>query len=711
MTLARRDRADRIPWRAWRCAIGLAALLGCSALRPARGPASETACPNAGKRLGHRVCVHEVADARTWRSISFPAAAVDQERVTTYLVPAREGARVPIVFIDASAFATPQQSLHYKFLTESFAELASLAYDDYVESIVDPKRREWFAGSLTEFVVPGGSPVLGFTVSDRGTDPGSTITCEQFRRVHDTLRRRLGFGSVAVVPAHDLQRKVLGGCGLPIHDPSRTLEHEVYTTARGCGRLRRYTLAQLEAAEARAEIGWRDVVVTDQAPLDLQTVIAGILTGSRQGELSHLNVRSASRGTPNCYVKGAYERLAKREGDLVELECGPAGVTVAPITPAEARACQQRARPRPVQLVSADIAWTELVPLLALPTDTAADRRAAVGRFGAKGTNLAALYQRIDEALRLRGFLIPFHHYHAFVRATAGSIDLGSGPEASTFESAIERFLGDPTFLRDGRVRRKRLGALQAAMRRASCDARLLSAIARQVRASFGADDVMVRFRSSSNAEDALRFNGAGLYDSTSVCLADDTDTDTRGPSRCDPGEPGERGLCQGLTRVWASLWNVRAYEERAWYGIDHRQVAMGILVDERTRDERANIVAFTGNPVVRGDSRYLVNAQRGELDVVSPPPGIWPEKDLLTLRDGRVVKIERVRGASGLPQGTWVLDDASLVELGQALSKIADVFPVDDEVAPTANVLLDTEWKLRSDGRLKIKQVRPFVD
>ncbi len=676
--------------------VWLAVVLGCAVLRPSP---SETACAEASKRLGHRVCTHEVPDTGTWRAITFAAAAVDQERVTTYLVPARDDARVPTVFVDATAFTTPQQSLHYKFLTESFVQLGSLTYDDYVESIVDPRKREWFAGSITEFIAPGSAPVFGFTVSDRGTDPGATITCEQFRRVFSTLGKRIGFGALAVVPANELQRQVLKGCQLPIHDPSLALAYEPYTQSKRCGTLRRYTLAGLAAAEKQAEIGSRDVLVTKEAPLDIEAVIAGIVTGTRQGELSHLNVRSASRGTPNCYVKDAYELLAKREGQLVELECGPTGATVVAITPAEAGACHQGTRPDPVKVIAADFAWTRLMPLLDLPTASAAERRAAIGRFGSKGANLSVLYQRVDERLRLPGFLIPLHHYDAFVRAP--------------FKMAIDRYLGDPAFLTDGALRRKRLAGLQSAMRKASCDPKLIADIRTRMRATFGADDVMVRFRSSSNAEDALRFNGAGLYDSTSACLADDTDADTLGPSQCDPDEPSERGVCRALTRVWASLWNMRAFEERTWYGIDHRQVAMGILVDTRAKGELANIVAFTGNPLLRGDRRYLVNAQRGELDVVSALPGVWPEKDLLTLQDGAVVRIERAREAAGLPKGTWVLDDRRLEELGEALSKIVSVYPVDvdEDVPPTANVLLDTEWKVTSEGRLTIKQIRPFLD
>ncbi|HYD48543.1 MAG TPA: hypothetical protein VEB21_09355, partial [Terriglobales bacterium] len=43
-----------------------------------------------------------------------------------------------------------------------------------------------------------------------------------------------------------------------------------------------------------------------------------------------------------------------------------------------------------------------------------------------------------------------------------------------------------------------------------------------------------IRFRSSTNVEDSDVFTGAGLYESESGCLADDTDDDEAGPSHCD---------------------------------------------------------------------------------------------------------------------------------------------------------------------------------
>jgi phosphoenolpyruvate synthase/pyruvate phosphate dikinase len=289
--------------------------------------------------------------------------------------------------------------------------------------------------------------------------------------------------------------------------------------------------------------------------------------------------------------------------------------------------------------------------------------------------------------------------------------DLGEGARAYTFAETVEALLDDPEFRTDGATRRRRLNDFEDAMRSAPCEPALLESLRDWIIDTHGSDEVTVRFRSSSNAEDALGFNGAGLYQSTSACAADESDGDTDGPSRCDPDQPDERTICRALNRVWASLWNMKAYEEREWYGVDHGKVAMGILVNTRTKNERANIVAFSGNPLVDGDKRYLVNAQLGELDVVAAVPGVWPERDLLTVEEGAVTKIERARSSTELPEGEWVLDDARLKELGARLAEIIEAYPVDARPPAGMRVLLDTEWKLTEGGRLIVKQVRPFRD
>ncbi len=668
-------------------------------------PKATGPCDDAEARLGARVCLHDV-DGAAWAQVSRPTDLVDQARTGKYMVPARPDARLPALVMDVNA-----HELHLEFLRTAFPDLfGDLDPLTYEALISDPKQREFFAGPLTEYVKPDGARVFGFTVWDPQTDPESTVTCAQLQAAHDGLAAIFTAGPLAVVPSGELQRAALVGCDVPQYDAAAALDYEAYTRAVGYGTVRRFTPGQFADATDAAAYGFQDILVLAEAPLDVERVISGAVTGTRQAELSHLNVRSAARGTPNCYVRDAHARLAAWEGQLVRLECGKADLTIAPATPEEAQAWWDGLRPDPVDIPTPDLEAAELAGLLDLPTATLDERALGVRRYGAKGRNLAALYQRIPAALQIPGFLVPFRYYAEFMAAQQWTIDLGQGPELLTLADTVTRLLADPQFLADPAARRTRLEALYDAIRDGACDPALLAVLQDRLLATFGAPDVMVRFRSSSNAEDGLRFNGAGLYESTSGCLADDLDADALGPSRCDPGEPDERGLCRAMKKVWASLWLPRAFEERAWYGIDHSIAAMGLLVDLRVGDEAANMVAFTGDPSLAGDHRFLVNAQLGDLEVVSPDPGTWPEKTRLTLDGGVVTKIDRLRGSSELPEGAHVLTDAQLQDLGAHLAAIAAAFPLDDTAPPDAEILLDTEWKVRPDQTLMIKQIRPFL-
>jgi hypothetical protein len=104
------------------------------------------------------------------------------------------------------------------------------------------------------------------------------------------------------------------------------------------------------------------------------------------------------------------------------------------------------------------------------------------------------------------------------------------------------------------------------------------------------------------------------------------------------------------------------------------------------------------------------VDAQAGELTVVLPEPGVFPEENLLTMTNGGVSAIDRARASSQVPAGTWVLQDTQLQQIGSLLWQIVQVYPVDGKVPSGASVILDTEWKILADGSLVVKQVRPFL-
>jgi hypothetical protein len=690
--------------RALALALGVALAAGCSDGDPVVQAASESQCPKAAQRTGELECLHRIADQGQWESVSVKVSAVDQVRSAKYMLPTRSDARLLPLFLNGS-----RHELHYDFLIEVFPELfPGLTPKQYLALLFDPAEREYLVGAVTEYRVPEGGTRFGFTLAG---DPSTTgrIDCDDVRAARDELRPRLPTSELWAVPSDREQLEFFDDCGLAVLDPT-ALEYEVYHRAAAFGTVRRLRAQELPEQIAAAKIGFQDILVLEQAPSDVETVVSGVVTGLRQAPLSHVAVRSAARGTPNCYLKDAHGYFEAWDNQLVRLECAAQELLVRSATSEEAEAYWQQLKPAPVVIPAPDRDFAELVSLDSLELTTDDERALALTRFGAKGRNLAWLRQNLPLGFTPPGFLIPASYYLDFVESGRWTVDLGQGPSESTFADTLGAWHADAEFQSDGALRRRKLAELQAAFESAPCDAALLERVGSKLIETLGGPEITARFRSSSNAEDGAVFNGAGLYDSFSACLADDLDDDELGPSACDPGEANERGVCRALRRVWASLWNPKAYDERAFYGIDPAQVAMGVLVNERSEAELANMVAFSGNPLVRGDERYLINSQLGEAPVVSPEPGVRPEQVLLSLEAGEVTAIERVSASSLALPDEQVVTDANLRILGRELARLALIFPFDADPPAGRSLLLDTEWKVMPDGSLRIKQVRPFL-
>lgn len=666
--------------------------------------AEEPWCDEAEARLGHRACVPRIPDEATFEGVTIPSSTVDAIRVGKYIVPAVDTAELPPAFLDVNEYP-----LHYDFLVEAFPDwFAGLTTDQYQDLVLYPETREYYAGTLSLYI-DGDGFYYGFTVWDDPADESSTVTMEQVAAAYEQLQERFAIGDLYFVPnSEDQEAAVLDwdDAPFPIHGAAE-LDYEVYNPGTAYGTLRLYTIDELTKATEDADYGYQDILALDEAPEDLERVVSAIITGTRQGDLSHLNVRSSSRGTPNCYVRDPLGELAAWEGHLVAFTCGEDDWSVVDTTEAEAEAWWASIRPEAVDVCEPLTTETALPRLLDVDTDSPEARQTNFCTYGCKGSNLATLYQRIDAEYRGEGFLIPFSYYFDFMNNSTWTVDLGSGPSEYTFQETIEAWHADSTFLTDPDVRRANLEALRDAMASTPLDPDVLAAVSDRIVDVFGSDTFGVRFRSSSNAEDSLEFSGAGLYESVSACVADERDGDDEGPSLCDDGEDDEETVTAGLTEEWSWLWGTAAWEERDWYGMDQTKVAMGILVFTHYIGEQANIVAFSGNPGSIEDDRYMVNAQEGELAVVSSEPGVYPETDLLTLVDGEVTQIERVSSGSEVDE---VLTDAELEELGATFYGIDQVFPLDYDVPEGRDVVWDTEWKIDADGQLVVKQIRPFL-
>ncbi len=192
-------------------------------------------------------------------------------------------------------------------------------------------------------------------------------------------------------------------------------------------------------------------------------------------------------------------------------------------------------------------------------------------------------------------FAIPFYYYHQHIKKYGLDI-------------FIDNMLNDTLFQSDVAWRQKQLILLQDSIKNSPVDTSLLRLVKDKVTALTNFKNI--RFRSSTNAEDIEGFNGAGLYDSFTGTLT-------------DPDKP----IDKAIKKVWASLWNFGAFEERDYFKIDHKTVAMGILVHRSYPAESANGVVITKNLYNPYNPAITINVQIGEISVVSPEEKYLPDQ------------------------------------------------------------------------------------
>ena len=671
-----------------------------------------TVFASAGAQQAGPDYLSEIRDAADFELISIESQRGGEvERVTKFLVPARpDPGLLPLLFQNTRKYA-----FHFEFLRAVFPDrFPDLTIEEYFELVELRATRDYYAGTLYRFRTSQGT-TYGFSVFTDEQDPRELLGVAETRAVHDALAAVFAPRPFAYAPDSLLARlaaREWRDPGFPIYFGSETGKtYEAYTEGIGYGRVRRLTLAAFQEASAAGLLSWQDILVLDRSPEDIEGVVAGVITGDEQEDLSHVAIRTARRGTPNAFLADPHTAFSSLEGKLVRLEVTRTSYKAAEASLVDAERWWIEHRPRLSEEPRIDPDHASLDSLEEMDLSGAVVSPEA--RYGGKATNFARLQKILTgpfEVYREKGFAIPVRWYLEFLRSNRTQSPIDPGREV-TYEEYIGELMAWDRFQSDTAVRHAALAALRDEMvRRGVVPPALVASVARRVGEVFGSTRAIVRLRSSSNVEDALEFNGAGLYDSLSACAEDDLDTDRTGPSACDDSEDDERGIARALRAVWASLWNFRAHEERAWYGISHEKTAMAVLVSIAYGDEKANGVAFTGNPGNVFDDRYHVTAQVGEVSVVSPAPGVRSEKSVLEVEGGRVLRIERIRPSTLAPPGGIVLGDGNLRDLGGILDRIERDMPVELGAHDRSEVLFDIEFKVRPDGRIAVKQVRPFL-
>jgi hypothetical protein len=455
------------------------------------------------------------------------------------------------------------------------------------------------------------------------------------------------------------------------------------------------TIGRIHFAEA-AELediylAYEDIAVLDEAPNDI-SVVAGLITQEFQTPLSHVNVLSKNRGTPNMGLRDAFqnEQLRALDGKWAKLTVGATAWTIEPATDAEAEAFWADHKPTPVVLPPLNLDVKDLVDIEDVTPEPEGESlrdsiKESVRAWGGKAAQYSIL-AKTDDVPIPKAFGIPVFYYHQFM-------------EENGFFARMETLLANADFKSEPSVREDELAKLRADMLLAPVDEAFQTLLKAKLETDY--PGLSMRFRTSTNSEDLDGFPCAGCYESQ-----------TGSPSNWDTVLDAVRG-------AWSSIWLFRTFEERNYYGIDHHSVGMALLVHHNFPAEEANGVATTNNPfdLAGLEPAFYVNVQYGgEAEVVHPPPGVSSDS-FLYFFDNPNQPITFIGHSNLVPDGETVLTVSQTHELGVALKAIHDRFS--PAYGPKSGNKewygMDVEFKFddmgQEDGKphLFIKQARPY--
>lgn len=410
----------------------------------------------------------------------------------------------------------------------------------------------------------------------------------------------------------------------------------------------------------------RDIVICKTLPNQLPRV-AGVITEERQTPLSHVNLRAVQDKIPNAFIGKALEtpEIKNLVGKFVSYKVAGQGYKIREATPEEVDSYFKAHQPNSSFALKRDLSKTKILPLKEIQFSDSAS-------FGVKTANIATMLGFDFPAGTVPdGAAIPFYFYDEFMKHNG-------------FYEQVASMLNEPEFKQNRDVQAKKLEELRSTIRKGKMPEWMMTAI-EETQKSFAAG-TSIRCRSSTNNEDLPGFSGAGLYDSCTH-------------------KPNEGHLANSVKQIYASLWNDRAFEEREFYHIDHMQVAMGVLLHPNFSGEKANGVAVTDDILYQSKGNYYINTQPGEDLVTNPDEQSSPEEVLLGWwkRDGHKV----VRKSAS---GEVLLGQDQLDELRERLARIHNRFRVLYGKSESERFAMEIEFKITKDGKLSIKQARPWV-
>ena len=504
-------------------------------------------------------------------------------------------------------------------------------------------------------------------------NPNDAFPFEEIKLAHDllvakmpSLKNRLGYCPLwGAIDIYYREKALYDGAEFPVYfedDLYASIGYLPLNQAASFGRLRILELDERPTV--------RDIVICKTLPNEMSRV-AGVITGVRQTPLSHVNLRAIQDKVPNAFIANAWENkeIAPLIGRYVYYEVNADGFEIREATFKEVETHFSDLRPSRSQKPARDLSVTKMLPLEGIGFSDAA-------RFGVKTANMATLRTLgFPEGTVPNGFGVPFYFYDAFMKHNG-------------FYEEVEALLKDSEFQESYDTREAELKAFRERIKNGEMPTWMMNALS-ELHNAFP-EGTSLRCRSSTNNEDLPGFSGAGLYDSYTH-------------------HPDEGHLSKSIKQVFASLWNFRAFEAREFYRIDHYTTAMGVLVHPNFASEVANGVAVTDDVVYQTTGNYYLNTQVGENLVTNPEGQSVPEEILLDWWDSNNYRV--VTTSNRTADGARILKDAYLRELSRYLAAIHNKFgQLYGPAAQTADFAMEIEFKITNEGKLAVKQARPWV-
>ncbi|WP_397362535.1 PEP/pyruvate-binding domain-containing protein [Olleya sp. R77988] len=425
-----------------------------------------------------------------------------------------------------------------------------------------------------------------------------------------------------------------------------------------------------------------DIIVIDQPILELP-ITAGVITTILQTPLSHISVLGKNRQIPiAAYTKAMQSDILKSyDNQYVSFEVALDTFYIKPISKEQFERKTKKKKKTTLFLEKNTNAKS------LINADDLSQK--SVNTVGGKAANFGVLYdlaKKEDFKIPESAFAIPFYYYEAHLKASGA-------------DTLVKQMVYDYKINQDTKTLSKQLKAIQKRIKKTPLNPDLIAKVEAKIK-SLG-NDMRMRFRSSTNAEDIVGFSGAGLYDSKTGIVGSDK-------------KPVEKAI----KKVWSSLWYERAFLERDYFSIDQNSIAMGVLVHRSFPNEKANGVAITKNLYRKNYLGNVINVQVGEASVVQPEDGVTCDQIICYSGSSSKLynekRIVEIISHSNLNNGELVMTEAEIIKLSEQLEKIKKhyYYNVYKSKKKYLEFGLDIEFKLDGEDRqLYIKQVRYFND